>query len=99
MESPQQQLGRNLAGQRKMAGLSQEELAFRANLDRTLISLIERGKRNARLDTLVKLGKGLGVPPASLLKGIPSDRTAEQAGDGLAGARAQPDRYPWSLRS
>jgi transcriptional regulator with XRE-family HTH domain len=98
MESPQEQLGRNLAGQRKMAGLSQEELAFRANLDRTLISLIERGKRNARLDTLVKLGKGLGVPPASLLKGIPADKTAEQAGDGLAGVRAQPG-YPWSLRS
>lgn len=98
MESPQQQLGRNLAGQRKMAGLSQEELAFRANLDRTLISLIERGKRNARLDTLVKLGKGLGVPPASLLKGIPPDRAVEGAGDGLAGTRAQPD-YPWSLRS
>jgi len=76
MQSPSQQLGRNLADQRKMAGLSQEELAFRANLDRTLISLIERGKRNARLDTLVKLGEGLGVPPATLLKDIPSEREA-----------------------
>lgn len=70
MESPQQRLGRNLAEARKKAGLSQEELAFRAHLDRTLISLIERGKRNARLDTLVKLGIGLGVSPAALLKGI-----------------------------
>lgn len=70
MESPQQRLGRNLADQRRRAGLSQEELAFRAHLDRTLISLIERGKRNARLDTLVKLGAGLEVPPANLLEGI-----------------------------
>lgn len=70
MESPQQRLGKNLADQRKKAGLSQEELAFRAHVDRTLISLIERGKRNARLDTLVKLGAGLEVDPATLLKGI-----------------------------
>ncbi|HDZ3741738.1 TPA: helix-turn-helix transcriptional regulator, partial [Vibrio cholerae] len=37
---------------RKKKGLSQEELAERADLDRTYISGIERGVRNITLDSL-----------------------------------------------
>jgi transcriptional regulator with XRE-family HTH domain len=37
--------GRHLRKIREEKRLSQEELAFRSNLDRTYISLLERGKR------------------------------------------------------
>jgi len=62
--------GENLARQRKAAGLSQEELAFRAALHRTQIGVLERGGRLPRIDTLAKLAGALDVTPNDLLKGI-----------------------------
>ncbi len=62
--------GENLVRQRKRVGLSQEELGFRASLHRTEISLLERGFRVPRIDTLVKVAGALGVSSADLLKGI-----------------------------
>ncbi len=60
----------NLANARKVADLSQEEVAVRASLHRTEISQLERGLRLARIDTLVKLAGALGVDPRELLAGI-----------------------------
>jgi transcriptional regulator with XRE-family HTH domain len=71
METPRDLVGKNVAALRKKAGYSQEELAFRADVHRTEVSLIERGKRDPRLDTLVKLARALGVAPAILITGIP----------------------------
>ena len=48
-------------------GISQEELAERADLHRTYIAGIERGARNPTLLTIKKLAKGLGVSAADLL--------------------------------
>ena len=63
-------LGRNLRVQRQLAGLSQERLSALARLHRTEISLIERGRRDPRLSTVVRLADALGVPAASLLDEI-----------------------------
>ncbi len=52
---------------RHSAGLSQEELAFRADLDRTYPSLLERGRRTPTLDVLFRLGVGLKLEPALLV--------------------------------
>jgi transcriptional regulator with XRE-family HTH domain len=52
---------------RLQLGLSQEQLAERADLHRTYIAGIERGGRNITLRSLEKLAKALGVPVASLL--------------------------------
>jgi transcriptional regulator with XRE-family HTH domain len=41
--------------------ISQEELAFRAGLHRTYISGVERGARNASLQTISKLAKALDI--------------------------------------
>lgn len=60
----------NLTRCRKLAGMSQEELGFGADLHRTEISQLERGLRVARIDTLVKLAGTLSVPPSELLVGI-----------------------------
>lgn len=62
--------GANLTAQRERAGLSQEDLSFRAALHRTEIGLLERGARIPRIDTLAKLAGALGVTPAELLDGI-----------------------------
>ena len=55
------QFGENLRAVRRRAGLSQEEVGFRASLHRTEIGLLERGARVPRIDTLVKLASALGV--------------------------------------
>jgi len=47
---------------RTVAGLQQKELADLAKVDASLMSLIEKGKRNPSLSTLEKITKQLGVP-------------------------------------
>ncbi len=47
---------------RSIAGYSQKELADRANVDASLISLVESGKRQPSAATLVSIGKGLNLP-------------------------------------
>lgn len=70
MVSVAKRFGENLAHRREAAGLSQEEVGFRASVHRTEISGLERGLRVPRIDTLVKLAGALGVEPAALLDGI-----------------------------
>lgn len=60
----------NLVRCRERAGYSQEALADRASIHRTEIGLFEGGKRTPRIDTLVKVAGGLGVPPGELLEGV-----------------------------
>ena len=54
---------------RVRAELSQERLGFRAGLHRTEISLLERGERDPRLSTVVRVARALGVTPGDLLDG------------------------------
>lgn len=50
--------------------MSQKDLAQEAGLHRTHISLIERGQRSARLETIEQLALALGVQPAELMPRI-----------------------------
>ena len=59
----------NLRAHRVRAELSQERLGFRAGLHRTEISLLERGARDPRLSTVVRVARALGVSPSDLLDG------------------------------
>ncbi len=52
---------------RKNKGLSQEELAHQSDLDRTYISLLERGLRQPSLSSILRLSKPLGVSSADIL--------------------------------
>lgn len=61
-------LARNLRRYRQAAGLSQEELAHRAEIDRTYISSIERCQYAASVDVLERLARELSVDPAELLR-------------------------------
>jgi len=60
-------LARNIRQYRKAAGLSQEELAHRAEIDRTYISAIERSVYSATIDVVDRLAKALGIEAADLL--------------------------------
>jgi len=60
--------GMRLRELRLSAGLSQEELASRAGLDRTYISSCERGRRNLSLTSIFRIALGLKIAPAELLK-------------------------------
>jgi transcriptional regulator with XRE-family HTH domain len=62
--------GDNLRRQRKLADLSQDEVAFRASVHRTEVSQIERGLRHPRADTIAKLAAALEVDPGELFEGI-----------------------------
>jgi transcriptional regulator with XRE-family HTH domain len=66
----------NLRQARDTAGISQEELAERIEVHRTEISLLERGGREPRLGTLVKLAVALGTSPEALCSGIAWDPQA-----------------------
>jgi transcriptional regulator with XRE-family HTH domain len=60
----------NLRVLRDRADLTQEELAFRANIHRTQVSLMEGGEGLPRFDTLVRLIGALGVDHGALFAGI-----------------------------
>jgi transcriptional regulator with XRE-family HTH domain len=62
--------GPNLRRHRRAAGYTQEELADRAGLHRTQISLLERGLRNPGLLVLARLAGALEVEPNALFEGI-----------------------------
>lgn len=51
---------------RMAAGLTQEELADRAGLDRSYMGGVERGERNPTLSVIEKIAEGLGVTLAEL---------------------------------
>jgi len=60
-------LGKALKEYRKITGLSQEQLSERADLDRSFVSLLERGLRSPSFDTLLALSHGLNIPAATLV--------------------------------
>ncbi len=62
----QVRVARNVRRLRVGLGLSQEDLAYRADLDRTYISRIERGTDNPTVAVLEKLAKALAADIADL---------------------------------
>lgn len=67
-ESTLTSLANNVKKLRKQAGLSQEELAFQCDIDRTYISKVERGVANPSLLILVKIAETLNVRIEDLVK-------------------------------
>lgn len=67
-------LAENVKAARKALDLSQEALALGAEIDRTYVSGIERGRRNPSLTMIAKLAEKLGTTPGALLTpAIPSE--------------------------
>jgi transcriptional regulator with XRE-family HTH domain len=53
---------------RNELGISQEELAFRADINRTYISHIERGAKNIAVDNMERLAEAVGKPLWTMLR-------------------------------
>lgn len=62
--------GQVLKELRKEKGLSQEELAHESGLDRTFISLLERGKRQPSLGTIISIANVLELTASNFVKKV-----------------------------
>ena len=62
-------VGSNVRRLRQECGLTQEQLAFEAQIDLTYVGGIERGRRNPSLMIMVRIAAALGVTPAELISG------------------------------
>lgn len=60
-------VGSNVRRLRQARGLSQEQLAFEAQIDLTYLGGIERAHRNPSLLVMVRLASALGATPAELV--------------------------------
>jgi transcriptional regulator with XRE-family HTH domain len=63
-------LGRNIRKRREGYDLSQEELADKAELDRTYIGGVERGERNLTILSAIKIARALEINVSELCRGI-----------------------------
>lgn len=65
--TPEKAFGKVLQRLRKAKELSQDELSFRSQLDRTFISRLEGGLRQPTISTIIRLAEALGVSAASIV--------------------------------
>lgn len=61
-------IGERIRNIRKERGLTQEELAFRASLHTTYIGQLERGEKNATLESIEKVATALNITLEELFK-------------------------------
>lgn len=68
------EIGKRIRNYRTQLKLSQEELAERCSLHPTYIGQVERGEKNATLESISKIAAGLNVPLSALFENL--ERTA-----------------------
>jgi transcriptional regulator with XRE-family HTH domain len=59
-------IGDNIKKYRKLAGLSQEALAFETGSERSYMGAVERGEKRASVFTLYKISKALNIQISDL---------------------------------
>ena len=67
---PEVAFGELLRKFRKHAKFSQERLAQESGLDRTYISLLERGLRQPSLNSLLKISKALSISSSEIVAAV-----------------------------
>ena len=65
---PEEAFGKTMRNLRTKKGYSQEQLAHNSGLDRTFISLLERGQRQPSLTSIVSISASLGIPAHELVR-------------------------------
>lgn len=63
-------VGRRIKEIREIEGMSQKDLAYTSNIDRSYIASVESGKRNISIVNLEKIAVALDVSLSELFKGI-----------------------------
>ena len=61
-------IGEVLRAKREKLGISQEGLAERAGVDRTYVSILERGLKSPTVETLEKICNALGTLPERVIE-------------------------------
>lgn len=64
------EFGKRIQYLRKIRKISQEELAFRCDINKNYLSDLERGERNPTLKVIEKISIGLGISLEELFKGL-----------------------------
>lgn len=66
--------GKRIRSYRKKQKLSQEELAELCDLHPVYIGQLERGEKNASLETIIRVCKGLKVAPSQIFECISEEK-------------------------
>ncbi len=72
------EIGNKLLAIRKRAGMTQMELAEKADLSHRTYADIERGTSNMRVDTIIKICNALHITPDEILTSYTTEMTAQQ---------------------
>lgn len=72
-----QVIGKRIRNYRNQKGWSQEELAEHAGCHATYIGQIERGEKNATIESIAKIAAALGIPLSRLFELIGEDVAGE----------------------
>lgn len=91
MEDIRTRVGKRVASLRKAAGLTQDDLAAKANVGRAFLSEVERGLKTPSLETLERLGAALRTnvtsfiaEPEAHVRNRPPRSAAEELGVHIA---------------
>ena len=66
------ELGSRIRAQRKAIGITQEQLALNAGVDRSYFGAVERGERNVTFTVLCRICLALQCDVADITSGIPT---------------------------
>ncbi len=73
------EIGKRIWNYRTQQNLSQEELAEKCSLHPTYIGQVERGEKNATIESISKIAAGLNVPLSTLFENIEGASSAERS--------------------
>ena len=79
------EIGQRIRGYRLQQGLSQEELAEKCGLHPTYIGQVERGEKNATLESISKIAGGLSISLSTLFENIGTDDGHESLPNSILG--------------
>ena len=84
---------------RDRKGISQEDLAEAAGLDRSFVSLVERGIQTPNVVVLLKISEVLGVSASALIGEVEQMLRASQRPPETTDAISRPGKVPKQTRS
>ena len=79
----QERIGQTIIRLRASKGVSQERMAFEANIDRRYLSDIENGKRNVSLDVLSRIARFFCMPLSDFMARVENATHFDDENDSL----------------
>lgn len=79
MSELSREIGQRIRNYRTQQKLSQEELAEKCGLHPTYIGQVERGEKNATIESISKIASGLSVSLSTLFENIESSALADKS--------------------